>query len=295
MSLELTMKNAHIVIQTVFATLAALAVAGLLGAAAFIYAGVFDVAATKHHTALSFYVLHYAMERSVKARVHYIVPPKDLGDGQRIASGMALYKEHCAKCHGGPGVGPEAIALSMRPEPPNLVEPGRDWPDREIYWVIKHGVKMSGMPGWEYRLSEREMWDLTAFTKAMHTISPLDYKRDAPAPQKPPVMTSVVAAAPTPPQGGNPKAGRYAIYQYMCATCHVIPGIVGADKNVGPDLSDIARRRYIGGVLLNTPDNMVRWLEDPQAIDPQSAMPNLQVKEKDARDIAAYLYTLDKK
>jgi mono/diheme cytochrome c family protein len=293
------MKNAHIVIQTVFATLAALAVAGLLGAAAFIYAGVFNVAATKHHTSLAFYVLHYAMQRSVKVRLHGIEVPKDFGSNERVASGMALYKEHCAKCHGGPGVGPEAIALSMRPEPPNLVEPGRDWPKKEIYWVIKHGVKMSGMPGWEYRLSEQEIWDLTAFTKAMPTISPLAYKRESPPTPVPlpqqPKMQNVVASAPDRPPEGNPKAGRYAIYQYMCATCHVIPGIVGADKNVGPDLSDIARRRYIGGVLLNTPDNMVRWLEDPQTIDPQSAMPNLQVKEKDARDIAAYLYTLDKK
>ena len=290
------MKNAHIVIQTVFATLGALVIAGVLGAAAFIYAGVFNVAATKEHTALAVYVLHYAMQRSVKARIHHIEAPEDLGSGERIAAGMALYKEHCAKCHGGPGVGPEAIALSMRPEPPNLVEPGRDWPAKEVYWVIRHGVKMSGMPGWEYRLTDREIWDLTAFTKAMPSISPMDYKREElPSPQnKPAAMRNVVAQVQL-SGDGNPKAGKHAIAQYMCATCHVIPGIAGADKNVGPDLSDIAHRRYIGGVLINTPDNMVRWLRDPQAIDPQSAMPNLQVKEKDARDIAAYLYTLDKK
>lgn len=290
------MKTAHIVIQTVFATLAALALAAALGAAAFIYAGVFDVAATRHHSALSFYLLHYAMRRSVKARIDDIeVPPLD--GHERLARGIALYRQHCAQCHGAPGVAPEPIALSMRPEPPNLLEPGRDWSAREIYWVIRHGVKMSGMPGWEHRLSDSELWDLTAFTKALPRISPLEYANATKAPLQASAPAPALHSVGAQPQAaeGNPKLGNYAIYQYMCATCHTIPGIVGANTNVGPDLADIARRRYIGGVLLNTPENMVRWLRNPQAIDPLSAMPDLGVNEKDARDIAAYLYTLNKK
>jgi cytochrome c2 len=75
-------------------------------------------------------------------------------------------------------------------------------------------------------------------------------------------------------------------------TCHTIPGTVGGKPNVGPPLDGVASRRYIGGVLLNTPDNMVRWLSNPQAVDPMSGMPDLGLKEQDARDIAAYLYTL---
>lgn len=91
---------------------------------------------------------------------------------------------------------------------------------------------------------------------------------------------------------GDPQRGKYAMQQYLCITCHAIPGVTGADKQVGPPLAGMARRAYIGGVLVNTPTNMVRWLRNPQQIDPLSGMPNLHIREQDIDDIAAYLYTL---
>lgn len=92
--------------------------------------------------------------------------------------------------------------------------------------------------------------------------------------------------------GGDIERGRVAIRQYACQTCHFIPGVTGADKLVGPPLSGIASRKYLAGVLTNTPEHMVEWIRHPQRIDPLSAMPELGVSERDARDIAAYLYTL---
>jgi putative membrane protein len=86
--------------------------------------------------------------------------------------------------------------------------------------------------------------------------------------------------------------GRTAIKKYGCGSCHTIPGIGGANGLVGPPLSQIASRVYIAGVLPNEPDNMIRWIENPPSIDPKTAMPNMGVTVRDARDIAAYLYTL---
>ena len=86
--------------------------------------------------------------------------------------------------------------------------------------------------------------------------------------------------------------GRTAITKYRCGSCHNIPGIGGAAGTVGPPLDHIAQRVYIAGVLSNEPDNMIRWIENPQAIDPKTAMPYEHVTPRDARDIAAYLYTL---
>jgi len=91
---------------------------------------------------------------------------------------------------------------------------------------------------------------------------------------------------------GNPQRGRAAITRYGCAACHTIPGISGADALVGPPLSKMGSRSYIAGVLPNTPDNMIRWIENPPQIDHLTAMPNLGVTDGDARDIAGYLYTL---
>ena len=92
--------------------------------------------------------------------------------------------------------------------------------------------------------------------------------------------------------GGEPQRGKAAIGQYGCATCHTIPGIPGANALVGPPLTRMGGRSYIGGVLRNNPPNMIRWLENPPQVDPLTAMPNLHLSEADARDIASYLYTL---
>jgi cytochrome c2 len=80
------------------------------------------------------------------------------------------------------------------------------------------------------------------------------------------------------------------ITRYGCSGCHTIPGAPGADGKVGPDLSNLIQRVYIGGVLRNTPVNLVQWVVDPQRFLARSAMPATGISEPDARDVAAYLY-----
>ena len=92
--------------------------------------------------------------------------------------------------------------------------------------------------------------------------------------------------------GGEPRRGKQVLRQYGCTSCHTIPGIREANALVGPSLQQVASRMYIAGVLPNTPENMLRWLQNPPAVDPLTAMPNLGVTEADARDMAGYLYTL---
>lgn len=91
---------------------------------------------------------------------------------------------------------------------------------------------------------------------------------------------------------GDPERGRLLLRQYGCGSCHAIPGVATAKGNVGPPLGKIARRIYLGGVLPNTPENMTRWIREPQKVDPLTAMPDLQVPEQHARDMIAYLYRL---
>jgi cytochrome c oxidase assembly factor CtaG/cytochrome c2 len=92
--------------------------------------------------------------------------------------------------------------------------------------------------------------------------------------------------------GGTPSRGRETIRSYGCQSCHTIPGVTGAKALVGPPLGGIASRSYIAGVMSNTPQHMIEWLRNPPGIDSKTAMPNMNVTERDARDIAAYLYTL---
>ncbi len=93
--------------------------------------------------------------------------------------------------------------------------------------------------------------------------------------------------------GADAERGKDAILRYGCASCHAIPGVANQGSNVGPPLDKIARRAYIGGILPNTPDDMVRWLRDPPQLDPRTAMPAMGISDAEAKDIAAYLYTLD--
>ena len=92
--------------------------------------------------------------------------------------------------------------------------------------------------------------------------------------------------------GGDAKRGEREIKKYGCEACHAFPGLTGSRAIVGPPLAGIAQRSFIAGVLPNTPENLVTWLENPPGVDSKTAMPNMGVTGRDARDIAAYLYTL---
>lgn len=91
---------------------------------------------------------------------------------------------------------------------------------------------------------------------------------------------------------GNALHGKQLIGQYGCGACHIVPGVSGARGLVGPPLYFWGDRTMIAGELPNTPDNLIRWLENPKAVEPKNAMPDLGLSNEQATDIAAYLYTL---
>ena len=95
------------------------------------------------------------------------------------------------------------------------------------------------------------------------------------------------------PTGGDVDRGSVAIAKYQCGACHLIPGIRGARGRVGPPLQSFARHSYIAGRYPNTPQVLVQWLQDPPGMAPRTAMPDVGVSSDEARDIAAFLYTLE--
>jgi cytochrome c len=91
---------------------------------------------------------------------------------------------------------------------------------------------------------------------------------------------------------GNPEHGRQLIGSYGCGACHMIPGVHAARGKVGPPLIFFAERTMIAGELPNTPENLRKWIQHPKQVEPNTAMPDLGVNPDEAKDIAAYLYTL---
>lgn len=271
--------------------LKALALAGALGAAggaAFVYSGIYDISALDQHTKPVYWLFEATMRRSVAMRAKNVQAP-DLTGAETIDRGFDAYVRHCEQCHGGPGVSPQPAALGMMPVPAYLVPVGIQWSAAEVHWVVKNGIKATGMPAWKHRMSDDEIWQVVAFVKhRLPYVTAAQYREAA----------AKLAAAPrpiteaAPVRTGNAEAGRRALDQYACTTCHVIPRVTGAIKHVGPPLAGIASRTYIGGALANSPANMVRWLRSPPQVKPGTAMPDLGVSEQDAHDLAAYLATL---
>ena len=91
---------------------------------------------------------------------------------------------------------------------------------------------------------------------------------------------------------GDPNRGPEIALQYGCAGCHTIPGVRGPGGKVGPPLADIGARLYLGGRLTNTPNNLIEWIENPRAVDPQTAMPSTGISKREARDMAAFLLSV---
>jgi mono/diheme cytochrome c family protein len=273
-------------VQTLVLVVIGLLAGALTVGAVVLYAGFYDVAATHQHFRPTFWLLKTGLRESVERRARRIETPP-LDDPTLVSRGLGLFDAQCRQCHGAPGASPELFALGMTPVPTNLAYSTRERTPAELYWVIKNGIKMTGMPAWEFRLADGDMWAVVAFLRELPLLSPEQYAMRTRGGTRAPFPT-----ADEPHAQGDPKRGKVALEQYACPTCHRIPGVVGEHAPVGPPLDRIALRQYLAGVIQNTPDNLVQWLRRPQELHPRTAMPNLGVSERDARDMAAYLYTL---
>jgi cytochrome c len=96
-----------------------------------------------------------------------------------------------------------------------------------------------------------------------------------------------------PATGGDPSRGKQLIRAYGCNACHAIPDVRGFGGRVGPSLEHFATRSLIAGEVPNTPQNLIEWIYDPHNVEKHAAMPPLGLTKKEARDVAAYLFTLD--
>ena len=141
---------------------------------AFVASGGFNVAADAPHWPATVSILEFARSRSVQRRAADIATPS-LDDETRISAGAGNYDAMCAECHLKPGIANTELSLGLYPRPPALT--ARD--DRsaaEAFWVIKHGIKMSGMPAWGKSMSDQHVWNLVAFLRRLPSLSPDQYR-----------------------------------------------------------------------------------------------------------------------
>lgn len=158
----------------VIGTLIAVIVLALAAAAAFVYSGWYNIAATDAHAPLTRNVLSVVMRNSVEARADDISVP-DLSSSQMIRAGAGHYSEYCVTCHGAPGMERGEIGKGLTPKPPELSHAAQEWSHAELFWIVKHGIKMTGMPAWGVTHSDEELWNVVAFVAQLPQMKPEQY------------------------------------------------------------------------------------------------------------------------
>jgi mono/diheme cytochrome c family protein len=148
------------------------AVIALLG---FVYSGVYDIAADSPHHALTHWMLQTTMERSVQRRTAEISVPGNLSDAAVIRTGAGHYGAMCVDCHMAPGRASSELREGLNPQPPELAYEVADRSPAELFWVTKHGVKMSAMPAWGKTHTDTDIWALVAFMQKLPRMTPAQF------------------------------------------------------------------------------------------------------------------------
>lgn len=143
----------------------------VLGGLAFTYFGFYNVAATIPHSSLTEWLLSTISDRSVKHQAKDISPPSYLNDPKIIKAGSIKYQNDCVWCHGTPVSYPGKIGKGLNPMPPKLWESAKELSAGEMYWVIKNGIKMTGMPYWSHEYKEEDTWSVVAFLRQFPNTS----------------------------------------------------------------------------------------------------------------------------
>jgi len=156
-------------------TLMLVVVVGLVaGVGAVFGLGGYNVAADAPHWAATDYLFGEIRQRSIAAHSGAVQPPADLDAEKRIGKGAVGYAEMCAGCHLSPGVVNTELREGLYPQPPDLVKtPARD--PKHAFWVIKHGIKMTGMPAWGRSHKDDQIWSMVAFLRKLPDLSPQRY------------------------------------------------------------------------------------------------------------------------
>jgi mono/diheme cytochrome c family protein len=146
----------------------------VIGAAGFVYSGLYDVGATTPHWPFTTWLLTTARIRSIGAHAAGIEPPAGYDSAAQLAIGIDHFAAHCAVCHGAPGVPRGAIAKGLYPQPPDLAVAVKQYKPGELFWILKHGIKMTGMPSWANH-SDDELWATVGFLEQLPGMSEQDY------------------------------------------------------------------------------------------------------------------------
>lgn len=137
--------------------------------------GAWSVAATAEDGPLVDWLLHSTMRRSVTRHAQLVRIEEPLSES-KVSAGSEEYVAMCAGCHGAPGKMRSAAGKGLRPLPPDLAVTSREWRPEELFWIVKNGIKMTGMPAFGPTHDDETIWNIVAFVKALPDMTPEQYQ-----------------------------------------------------------------------------------------------------------------------
>jgi mono/diheme cytochrome c family protein len=161
----------------VLAAIGIFAILVVIGAAVFFFAGYYNVAANEPDPGVVSWALEKIRDASIARNAHF-GPPANLNDAETVQAGARAYSQRgCAICHGAPGVKSQKFYAGMNPDPPDLKDVVGDTEPTELFWVIKNGIKMTGMPSFgAIGMDDKEIWSVVVFIRKLRSVSEADFK-----------------------------------------------------------------------------------------------------------------------
>ncbi|MGH9523033.1 MAG: c-type cytochrome [Terriglobales bacterium] len=199
-----------------------------------------------------------------------IQPPPTISTAS-LVEGRTLYRERCSICHGGTGKADASLSKSFYPPAPDLTSSAmRHWSDRDLYWTIQNGIRMTGMPAWRSVLNDQQTWDLVAYIRRLSKQDPPSHRHSVPTGDSDAELRALAIQT---------------IDDEGCQDCHTING-VGA--KIGPNLSDEwARGR--------SDDWLIRHFRNPAAVTPGTLMPSFNyLSDQQLKALVRYLLNPEK-
>jgi cytochrome c553 len=209
----------------------------------FAWSGIYNVAASTGHWWITYLILDIAKSRSI--RLHSLgIDPPPLDDDNLIRLGAGIFNTTCAGCHGSPGETVKPIPQSMLPAPPPLSVIAREWKPAELYWIVRHGLKYTGMPAWAAERRDDEVWSVIAFLQVLPQLSKEEYRALVSRTLPSDIEKSIASV---------PKLG-------SCLTCHdgaglaatsdLVPKLAGQSKSyIAQSLHAYAKGARFSGIM----------------------------------------------
>lgn len=148
-----------------------------------LWLGLVQISASSGHWAITDWALHAVMRQSVRFHAAGVEVP-DLSDPAMVRRGAGHFESGCAACHGSPARPRGPVVMSMTPYPPDLATRIDDWRPQDLFWIVKHGVKFTGMPAWPTQARDDEVWSMVAFLRALPGMDAATYHRQAFGPRE---------------------------------------------------------------------------------------------------------------